>query len=134
MIGQDPPPYAMVVDVSGRDITAINSIEEVLKLNPRSSRDLYEARTKEVCDLDKERDDEMMKNINWEDFMALKSERERKLIAGNEQKVKKRLSSFTKLDTINRRFSNISLHSDANTGGKSGKNRRHSLIMTGKIE
>lgn len=62
--GQDPLPYAKVVDVSNRDVTAINNIEEALGLLPLSTKELYVEYNPKVAAIDKARNAEMMKNID----------------------------------------------------------------------
>mmetsp|Transcript_53459 Transcript_53459/g.59704 ORF Transcript_53459/g.59704 Transcript_53459/m.59704 type:complete len:283 (+) Transcript_53459:337-1185(+) len=131
-----PPSYAAVVDVTGRDVTAIDGVDAVLGLQ-RSGEESYDEIVKKVVARDHKRDAEtpysieLFPEINAEVAEALanaKSEEEKK-------QIKRRASSLIGMELMMNRLSITSTSSGtSNMSDKVRGMRRSSLIKTGKIK
>ena len=131
-----PPSYAVVVDVTGRDVTAIDGVDAVLGLQ-RSGEESYDEIVKKVVARDHKRDAETPYSIALfpeieaevvEALMNAKSEEEKK-------QIKRRASSLIGMELMMNRLSITSTSSDtSNMHDKVRGMRRSSLIKTGKIE
>lgn len=133
-ICDDPPLYTKVVDVGGRDVTALDGVDKALGLE-RDPNLSYEDIVENVIALDLKRDEANAENYDEE---AVKEWMESQKEAGKGkpemedelEQIKKRRSSLMKVDEINRKFSDTRISDASNVSVNS---RRQSLIMTGNI-
>jgi hypothetical protein len=133
----DPPPsYAIIVDVSTRDVLHLDNVDNALGLQ-RNTNLLYEDIVMDVLAIDHKRDeDNPYDMIGWKELsneIKNRSDEER-------QQIKKRHSSLIELErALGETRISIS-DDDAGSVGSSSdsdsnaRRRRQSLIMTGKIE
>jgi len=132
----DPPSYAVVVDVTERDVTAIDGIDAALGLQ-RSDGESYDEIVKKVVARDHRRDEETP--YSMELFPEIKKEVEEALANAKteeeKKQIKRRASSLVGMELMMQRLSTTeSISSDTSTNERLRRNRRSSLIMTGRIE
>lgn len=140
---EDPPPYAKIVDVTERDATTMDKIDETLGLH-RSGEESYEEIVKKVRERDFKRDEEMP--YRWDLWPEIEKEVEEALAEAKteeeKKQIKRRASSLISLEmkTPSGRasiMSNLSRASSVESLSYSTKLRnksRSSLIRTGRVE
>lgn len=67
---EGPPPYATVVDVTGRDVSAIDGIDAALGLERSGDDETYDDIVKKVVAVDRKRNDEMPYNVDIVGILA----------------------------------------------------------------
>jgi len=128
----DPPSYAKVVDVTYRDVTAIDATDKAFGLD-RNDELSYEEIVEKVLAIDRKRNEETPYGSETSTLMKEiknKTENER-------EQIMKRRSSLMSVDR-QLGLTRLSLSSNGDDGNSDGneklKTRRSSLIMTGKTE
>jgi len=128
----DPPSYVKVVDVTYRDVTAIDATDKAFGLD-RNDELSYEEIVEKVLAIDHKRNEETPYGNETTELMKKiknKTEIER-------EQIMKRRSSLMSVDR-QLGLTRLSLSSDGDDGNSDGndklKTRRSSLIMTGKTE
>lgn len=134
LVCDDPPSHAKVVDVTGRDVTALDGVDKALGLG-RDPNLSYEEIIEKVLAVDHKRDEAMAEHFDEDahnEAMAKMNNmaKEKSEIDDEIKQIKKRRSSLMKIDEINRKFSATRISDASNVSNNS---RRQSLIMTGKI-
>lgn len=124
-----PPSYAIIIDVSSRDVLQLDRVDEALGLQ-RDSNLLYEDIVGKVLSIDHKRDEETPYDADW--YTELSKEIENKTEEERQQIKKRRSSLMTLARTLG--SARLSDASSSSVGEEKLKARRQSLIMTGKIE
>jgi len=130
-----PPSYAKVVDVTGRDITALDGVDKALGLQ-RDPNLSYEEIVERVLAIDHKRDAEMSEIFTEEKLKEFsekmkntgENEKAETEMKHEHEKINMRRSSLLSVESLNRW---LTVSDDATNN--SNKSRRESLIMTGKI-
>mmetsp|Transcript_49737 Transcript_49737/g.56275 ORF Transcript_49737/g.56275 Transcript_49737/m.56275 type:complete len:335 (-) Transcript_49737:192-1196(-) len=132
MATDGPPSYAKIVDVTGRDVTAINGVDSALGLL-RSCKESYEEIVKKVVARDHKRDEETP--YRWDLLTEIYKDTKKALAnaATDEEKkqIKRRSSLLTALELKTGR---LSILLDDSSADHLKNKRRSSLIITGKID
>ena len=131
-------PKAVMVDISGRDVTHFDNVDKVLGLT-RSNELSYESICAKVKPIDEARDKITMANGFFEAIAEMQAKLGNKSLDIEEEGVdekkveemKKRRSSIVQCELLVR---DISASSVKSTETDKVLMRRKSLIMTGKIE
>jgi len=132
----DPPSYAKVVDVTGRDVTALDGVDTALGLQ-RDPNLSYEEIVERVLAIDHKRDAESSEGYTEEEikefFAKMKHTGENKksdteMEHEHEKIINMRRSSLLSVESLNHW---LTVSDDATTNRS--KSRRESLIMTGKL-
>ncbi|KAL7491714.1 hypothetical protein ACHAWT_001980 [Skeletonema menzelii] len=131
-------PKAVMVDISGRDVTHFDNVDEALGLT-RSNELSYESICAKVKPIDEARDKITMANGFFEAIAEIQAKLGNESLAieeeGEDEKkveeMKKRRSSIVQCELLVR---DISASSLKNSKSEKVLMRRKSLIMTGKIE
>ena len=131
-------PKAVMVDISGRDVTHFDNVDEALGLT-RSNELSYESICAKVKPIDEARDKITMANGFFEAIAEMQAKLGNKSLdieeEGEDEKkveeMKKRRSSIVQCELLVR---DISASSLKNSKSEKVLMRRKSLIMTGKIE
>ena len=131
-------PKAVMVDISGRDVTHFDNVDKVLGLT-RSNELSYESICAKVKPIDEARDKITMANGFFEAIAEIQAKLGNKSLdieeEGEDEKkveeMKKRRSSIVQCELLVR---DISASSVKNSKSEKVLMRRKSLIMTGKIE
>ena len=128
---EDPPSYAKVVDVTGRDVTAIDGVDAALGLC-RSDEESYDDIVKKVVAMDHKRDEETPYSI--EAFPEIEKEVKAALAEAKteeeKKQIKKRASCLIKMESATRGLG-VATISDSNKDKM--KRRRSTLIRMGSI-
>lgn len=128
-------PKALMVDVSGRDITHFDNVDKALGLT--RSKDLtYKSICEKVKPFDEARDKVMLESGMAEVFSEMMAKKDTTLAIEEEgedekkvEEMKRRRSSIIQCELLMRDFSARSVNSTEKI-----QNRRKSLIKIGKIE
>ena len=128
-----PPSYATIVDVTSRDVAALDATDQGLGLtrNPDLS---YEAIVKKLLEMDRKRDEETP--YDMEEWGVIDKELLKEKTEAEREQIKKRRSSLMSVERkfgLTRLSASSSSNNSENGDGKL-KSRRQSLILTGKIE
>ena len=128
-------PNAIMVDVSGRDITHFDNVDKALGLT-RSNDWTYESICEKVKPFDEARDKVMLESGMAEVFAEIMAKKDTTLAIEEEgedekkvEEMKRRRSSIIQCELLMRDFSARSINSTEKM-----QNRRKSLIKIGKIE
>mmetsp|Transcript_53460 Transcript_53460/g.59705 ORF Transcript_53460/g.59705 Transcript_53460/m.59705 type:complete len:330 (+) Transcript_53460:36-1025(+) len=135
---EDPPPDAVVVDITERDVTVIDGVDDALGLQ-RSGEESYDEIVKKVVERDHQRDRETP--YSMELIPGIKKEVEEAMANATTEEeknqIKRRASSLVGMELMMHRLSMASdtlrITSDTNDDTVRTR-RRSSFITTGKIE
>jgi len=133
MATDDPPSYAKIVDVTGRDVTAIDGVDAALGLQ-RSCKESYDEIVKKVVARDHKRDEETP--YCWDLIIGIYEDTKKALANATTDEEKKQIKRRSSILTgLELKTGRLSIASDDDSSADQLKNkRRSSLIMTGKID